>query len=214
LLVVTDPQRRSFSRIAREDLFEPLGMEDMTFGLDHSNPRRVPVSFTEKNTTPNTPATLALLSVPFGEGMEVPAGNAFGTAMDVFRFADTLRARGNNGKYRLISPALFDYASRNHTGDMINGSTEFYTEAFQLPPLRANFSLLGGYARDEGHFLTGMGLTASPRAICAIGGGSTMWMVDPARDLTFVFLSAGFIEGLAHFARLSRLSDLALAACD
>jgi hypothetical protein len=40
-----------------------------------------------------------------------------------------------------------------------------------------------------------------------------MWMVDPERDLTFVFLSAGFIEGLAHFQRLSRLSDLALAAC-
>jgi CubicO group peptidase (beta-lactamase class C family) len=214
MLVLTDPQQRSFSKIAREDLFKPLGMQDMAFGLDHNNPRRVPVSFTPKNTTPMSPTVIQMLSVPFGEGMEVPAGNAFGTAMDVFRFADTLRAGGNNGTVRLISPALLDYAARNHTGDMINGAWENATEAANAPAYRANFSLLGGYARDEGHFLTPMGFTASPRAFCAVGGGSTMWMVDPARDLTFVFLSAGFIEGLSHSQRLSRLSDLALAACD
>ena len=39
-------------------------------------------------------------------------------------------------------------------------------------------------------------------------------MVDPARDLTFVFLSSGLIEGLAHIDRLSRHSDLAIAACE
>ena len=41
-----------------------------------------------------------------------------------------------------------------------------------------------------------------------------MWMIDPERDLTFVFLSSGMVEGLAHLERLSRLSDLALATCD
>lgn len=213
-LVLTDPKGRSFSRIAKEDLFDPLGMKDTSFGLPDSNARRVPISFTEKNSTPNTPAVIHMLTAPFGAGMEVPAGNAFGTAMDVFRFADLMRARGSNGSVRFISPALFDYATRNHTGDMMNGAWEFETAARNLPPLRANFSLMGGYARDEGHFQTGLGSTASPRAFGAIGGGSTMWMVDPARDLTFVFLSAGFIEGLSHIQRLSRLSDLALAACD
>lgn len=97
---------------------------------------------------------------------------------------------------------------------MLNGATEFIVEAEGREPQRANFSLLGGYARGEGHFLTPMGLTASSRAFCAVGGASTMWMVDPARDLTFVFLSSGFMEGLVHFERLSRLSDLVLAACE
>jgi CubicO group peptidase (beta-lactamase class C family) len=73
--------------------------------------------------------------------------------------------------------------------------------------------LLGGYVRGHGHHLSGAGVTASPGAFYAVGGGSTMWLVDPARDLTFVFMSAGFIEGLAHFERLQTLSDLALSCC-
>lgn len=70
-----------------------------------------------------------------------------------------------------------------------------------------------GGGRTQGHYLTGAGQTASPRAFYAVGGGSTMWMVDPDRDLTFVFLCAGLLDGLAHLQRLQRLSDLALAAC-
>lgn len=41
-----------------------------------------------------------------------------------------------------------------------------------------------------------------------------MWMVDPERELTFVFLSSGLLEGLHHFQRLQRLSDLVLGAVD
>jgi hypothetical protein len=37
----------------------------------------------------------------------------------------------------------------------------------------------------------------------------TGWLIDTDRDLTFIFLSAGFIEGLAHPRRLSRFCDLA-----
>lgn len=214
ILVRTDPQGRSFSQIAKEDLFTPLGMVDSQYGIDFANPRRVPTGFAEKYKSPANESTIALLSLPFGEGCEVPAANAFGTTMDVFRFADTLRMGGTRDGYRLISPTLLSYASRVHTGDMINGAFEFECAARSLPPLRANFSLLGGYARGEGHYLTGMGFTASSRAFCAVGGGSTMWMVDPERDLTFVFLSAGLVEGLAHLQRLSRLADLALAACE
>lgn len=72
---------------------------------------------------------------------------------------------------------------------------------------------MGGYVRGTGHHLTPFGHTASPRAFGAVGGGSTMWMVDPERDLTVVFLSAGFLDGLDHFQRLQQLGDLALAAC-
>jgi CubicO group peptidase (beta-lactamase class C family) len=46
--------------------------------------------------------------------------------------------------------------------------------------------------RGEGHHITPFWLTASPATFGTVGGGSTMWMVDPERDLTFVYLSAGF----------------------
>lgn len=213
ILVDTDPAERSFQQIAREDLFEPLGMTDMRYGLKVDAPRRVPVSYTERNSTPAATFTAAMMNKAFNENSEHPAGGAFGTAQDVFRFAETWRMRGDNGSHRFLSQALFDYAARNHTGTMSNGAWDGYREEHGLPDYPANFSLLGGYVRGDGHFMTGAGFTASPGTFYAVGGGSTMWLVDPQRDLTFVFLSAGFIEGLAHFQRLCRLSDLAIAAC-
>jgi CubicO group peptidase (beta-lactamase class C family) len=213
MLVEIDPQGRSFRQIAREDLFEPLGMMDTNYGLATDAPRRVPVSFTESNTTPMTAMMAVLFNTAINESCEIPAGSAFSTTEDVFRFAEALRQGGNNGTYRLMSQSLFDYSCQNHCGDMTNGAWDFYAEANNMDSLPAKFSLLGGYVRGHGHHLTGAGVTASPGAFYAVGGGSTMWLVDPARDLTFVFMSAGFIEGLAHFERLQTLSDLALACC-
>jgi CubicO group peptidase (beta-lactamase class C family) len=212
ILVETDPAHRSYRDIAREDLFEPLGMTDTSYGLAVDAPRRVPVSFTAANTTPATPALAAVLNA-MDETYELPAGSAFSTVDDVFRFADTLRRRGSSNGYRLMSPAMFDYASQNHTGDLSNGAWDFDREVNGRPDFPANFSLLGGYVRGDGDYLNAAGYLASPRSISAVGGGSTFWMVDPARDLTFVFLSAGFVEGLNHLVRLQQLADLALAAC-
>jgi CubicO group peptidase (beta-lactamase class C family) len=212
LLVVTDPAKRSFRDIARQDLFEPLGMTDTRIGGPIGDPRRVFISYTDKRTTPASAAG-KMLDKMFDEPAEIPAGNAYTTVDDLFRFAEILRQRGDNGSYRLLSQSLLDYATQNHSGDLSNGAWDFYREEHGLPDFPANFSLLGGYSRGTGHFVNGAGVTASPRAFYAMGGGSTMWMVDPERDLTFAFLSAGFIDGLAHLERGCRLSDLALAAC-
>lgn len=212
ILVETDPAKRAFGDIACDDLFAPLGMADTRFGLAADNPRRVSVSYTEKLTAPSSAINQQFLNAAH-EGTEFPGWGAYTTVEDTFRFADALRRRGDNGSYRLMSQAMFDYAVQNSTGDMSNGAWDFAREAGGLPDYPANFSLLGGYVRGMGHNVSGAGFTASPGAFYALGGGSTLWMVDPARDLTFVFLSAGFIEGLEHFQRLCRLSDLALAAC-
>ncbi|WP_152048823.1 serine hydrolase domain-containing protein [Aureimonas psammosilenae] len=213
MLVATDPAKRSFRAITRQDLFEPLGMMDTVYGLSQDDPRRVPVSYTPSNTTPATDMAVAAMNAGFVEGAEVPAGSAFATIDDVFRFTEVYRQRGTANGYRLLSPALFDYARQNHTGSMSNGAWDFWREVHGLPDYPANFSLMGGYVRGNGFFLNGAGYTASPSTFYAVGGGSTMWLIDPDRDLTFIFLSAGFIDGLAHFDRLRRLSDLAIAAC-
>jgi CubicO group peptidase (beta-lactamase class C family) len=129
MLVEIDTQGRSFSQIAREDLFEPLGMNDTRYGLAIDAPRRVPVSFTQSNTTPASGMVAGLFNTAINESCEIPAGSAFSTAEDVFRFAECLRQRGNDGNYRLMSQSLFDYACQNHTGDMTNGAWDFYVEA-------------------------------------------------------------------------------------
>jgi CubicO group peptidase (beta-lactamase class C family) len=212
ILVATDPAGRSFQQIAREDLFEPLGMHDTSYGLAVDDHRRVPVSTPATAGAVTDGAVMEMLNHVFDETSEHPAGGAFGTADDVLRFAEALRRRGATEEYRLMSPATFDYARRNHTGDRSNGFWDFDREARDIPLFPANFTLLGGYVRGEGHHITPFGFTASPATFGAVGGGSTMLMVDPERDLTFVYLSAGFLEGLDHFKRLQTLADLALSA--
>ena len=81
-----------------------------------------------------------------------------------------------------------------------------------FPDFPANFTLLGGYVRGNGDYHNAAGRTAKPSALSAVGGASTGWMIDTERDLTFIFLSAGFVEGMEHPRRLSRLTDLAIAA--
>ena len=56
------------------------------------------------------------------------------------------------------------------------------------------------------------GATASPGTFGGLGAGSTMFCVDPERDLVFVCLTAGVLEDSRHFERMALLSDLALAA--
>lgn len=208
-----DPSGRPFRQIAREDLFEPLEMTDSSFGLAVDHPRRVPLRMAESTPGAADVSVMESFNDTVDEHYENPAAMAFGTIADVFTFTEALRNRGTaaNG-CRLLSPALIDYAFRNHTADKSNEFWDFNKESRDIEDFPANFSYGGGYIRGEGDFLTPLGATASPRTFGAVGSGSTMWMVDPDRDLTFVFLSSGLLEGLNHFLRLHRLADLALAA--
>ncbi|KAA1397109.1 serine hydrolase domain-containing protein [Aeromicrobium ginsengisoli] len=207
-----DPKGRRFLDIAREELFEPLGMLESSFGLALDHPRRVPLRMAE--TTPGAAAVSVMESLNdiVDENFELPAGMAFSSIGDVFTFAEMLRNRGSGHGVRLLSPAIVDYAFKNHTGDKPNDFWDFNKEARGLADFPANFTYGGGYARGSGDYMSPFGLTASPRTFGSVGSGSTMWMVDPERDVTFIFLSSGLLEGLHHFTRLQRLADLALAA--
>lgn len=241
ILVETDPKRRSFNRIAKEDLFEPLGMHNTSFGLPSDDPKRVPVSFTPANQAPTSSIIRHIFNDRMGTNSEFPAAGAFGEIDDLLLFTEALIGRRSKNPFRLLSPSMFDHARQNHTGDLnleaipprerfgmlrqTLGSASIFElfAAFRaarggqatkskLPPFPGNFTLLGGYVRGRGDYQNPAGRTASPSAMTAVGGASTGWLIDTDRDLTFIFLSAGFIEGLAHPQRLSRLCDLAIAA--
>ncbi|WP_382306834.1 serine hydrolase domain-containing protein [Herbiconiux sp. UC225_62] len=207
-----DSAKRSFRDIAKQELFDPLGMNDTSFGLRRDAPRRVPLRMAE--TTPGAAEVNVMESLNdlVDENFELPAGMAFGTADDLFTFAETIRNKGVSGGHRLLSQAMVSYAYQNHTGDMTNEFWDFNKEARGIAEFPANFSVGGGYVRGIGHFMTPLGQLASPSAFGSVGSGSTMWMVDPERELTFVFLSSGLLEGLHHFQRLQRVSDLVIAS--
>jgi CubicO group peptidase (beta-lactamase class C family) len=117
ILVNTDPKRRSFNRIAQEDLFDPLGMRTTSFGLATDHPRRVPVSFTPANDGPTSPLFRSMFNEWLGADAEYPSAGAFAEIDDIFLFTEALIGRSKNG-FQVLSPAMFDEARRIHTGDL------------------------------------------------------------------------------------------------
>lgn len=244
ILVETDPQHRSFRDIAREDLFEPLGMADTSFGHSTTDPRRVPVSHTPQSMMPVS-GTVDGIFNDLGPTREYPCAGGFSTIDDLFTFTEAVNGRypaSAPADYRLMSDADLAAATKNTTGDLILEALMVDNKLLQArqmlgtfgvkglvnvvkgakvadpsvgldpEPFPARFTLLGGYNRGTAEGLTPLGQTASPSAIGAVGGGSTMWMTDPEKDLTFIFLSSGLIEGFDHFQRLSGHADLVFAA--
>jgi CubicO group peptidase (beta-lactamase class C family) len=240
ILVNTDPKHRSFNRIAKEELFDPLGMRTASFGLTTDHPRRVPVSFTPAAEGPTSPLFRRMFNEWLGADAEYPSAGAFAEIDDIFLFTEALVGRSKNG-FQVLSSAMFAQARQIHSGDLkleaipprerfavlrqmvaSAGIFQFLAAAKAarggeaaddiVAAFPANFSLLGGYVRGRGDYHTPAGGKASPSAMAAVGGGSTGWLVDTDRDLTFIFLSAGLVEGLKHPERLSRLSDLAITA--
>ena len=81
-----------------------------------------------------------------------------------------------------------------------------------MSPIFPAYLGLSFFLRGKGHFPTPHGLTASPGTFGGMGAGSTLFWVDPERDLTFVFLSAGLLEDGRSILRHQRLSDMVIAS--
>lgn len=215
ILVTIDEKGRNFTKIAEEELFEPLQMYNTFYGNTVNNPKRVIARYTDKMKTFATDKFSTIYNDLSNENVEVPAAGAFSTTRDLFIFTEMLR---NNGKTedgkQFISQSLLSYAKLNHCGNMINEFWDMEAKIKGLNRVPAMFSLIGAYVRGNGHFITGAGYTASPNSYYSMGSGSTMWMIDPEREITVIFLSNGFVEGLEHFERCSQINDLALSCLE
>jgi CubicO group peptidase (beta-lactamase class C family) len=213
LLVRVDGGRRSLTQMLREDLFEPLGMADTSLGPRADLVARLcPV--VARYTEPGLfdPAALTgLFAVILMEGSEIAAGGFLTTAPDLHRFAEMLRRGGELDGQRILSPAMIALAARNHTGLRPNSIMDYTIAMRGWDPWPAYIGL-GFFVRGEGVVPGPHGNLASPGAFGGWGAGSTAFWIDPARDLTFTFLSTGLMEDSRHIERVSRLSDLVLSA--
>jgi CubicO group peptidase (beta-lactamase class C family) len=122
-----------------------------------------------------------------------------------------LRRGGELDGARILSPAMIDYCARNHTGEMRN-------VLFDPPSSYRSWEVVPAYI-GIGFFMRGervtpgpWGVLNSPRTFGGVGAGSTAFWVDPERDLTFAFLSAGLMEDSYHMERIGLLSDLVVSA--
>lgn len=208
-LVLIDEKKRSFRQIAKEELFDPLGMTDSSYSLDPKNPRRVPLDFTYQKDAP-----FCKMVNNWPETAEWPAGNVHSTAEDMFKLAEMYRNNGTYNGVRILSPAIVKYAMRVHTGNMGNDTMRVRNAAIGQNPdsTPMNYTLAGGYIRGEGIHPTACGELASPHSFTAIGGGSTSFTIDPERRLTVVCLKAGLIFGTNQPVFTGRLADLFISS--
>ncbi len=71
---------------------------------------------------------------------------------------------------------------------------------------------LGFAVRGAGLHHAIYGTLCSPGTFGNYGAGTSLFWVDPARDITFAFLSAGVMGGAVNIERFQRLGDIAVAA--
>jgi len=209
----TDPQRRSYRAIVHEDLLAPLKMRDTSVGLRPDlRARHVVPDF--RGNFPITHPGHSNLG-PNGafqeQDAEMPWVGVASTVPDMFRFAEMLRRRGELDGAQILSPATLELATRNWTGEKLN---ELYKALFHQrgwPPAPAYLGLgfaLRGTAVCHHLF----GTLTSAGTFGHHGAGSALYWVDPARDVTFVCLTAGVMDSLDNIERFQRLSDIAVSA--
>ncbi len=214
LCLRADGRGRSFAQMLREDLFEPLGMHDTSLGpRDDLLKRLCPVRVSYKDIPALLPPEAvegigALLATP---GCEIPGAGCLTTIHDVHRFAEMLRRGGELDGARLLSPAMLDFCTRNHTGAMRNILFDLWagTRGWQFYP--ANLGV-GFFMRGDGNLPGLFSVMNSPRTFGGFGAGSTGFTVDPVRDLSLAFLSTGLMEDSYHFERIGVMASLVLAA--
>ncbi len=209
----TDPKGRSYRQIATEDLFKPLAMDNTSIG------RRADLK--DRHVVPdfrgNSPMNHLSSRVPGDNGAfedehaEMPWVGAVCSTPDLFRFAEMLRLGGTLDGATIVSPAMVELATRNWTGDKPNEMYRTLSHRRGWRPFPAYMGL--GFALQGPtvhHSL--YGTLASPETFGNYGAGSSLFWVDPVREITFAFLSAGVMNGGDNFERFQRLSDIVNSA--
>lgn len=201
-----------FRDLAHDLVFEPLGMRDTAFGLPAGNTdRAVPLKVYVPEDGWLAPEDIECLNRYITADAEMPWVGGTSTVDDIFAFAELFRRKGELNGDHLVSPAIIDAATTLQTGDMPND-------------LYSGIAAMRGWEAPAGNFGLGFSLSGtgtapnffgpftSPRTFGSYGAGSTLFWVDPERDLTFVFLSSGVMDEGDNVARFQKLSTMAVAA--
>ena len=210
-----DGGKRAYRDLLAQDLFAPLGMKDTALGIRADLAERFcPVVARDRRPGVSLAEEYEMFAMMVGPEAEIPSLGCVTTAADLARFAEMMRGGGSLDGFRLLSPAMVELATRNHTGDLPNETWGFALGTRGWKPVTA-YNGLGFYLRGEGIAATPFGHMASPRTYGGVGAGSTLFWVDPARDLTFVLLTTGLIvDEASNVERFRRLSDLVFAALE
>ena len=209
----TDPKRRGYRQIVQDEILTPLKMNHTSVGLRADlKPRHVVPDF--RGNYPIGHRGHSDLG-PNGafeeEHAEMPWVGIASTVPDMSRFAEMFRHNGTLEGARILSPATLALARRNWTGEKPNELYAARGRERGWDPVPGYIGLgfsLRGTAMCRNMF----GTLASPGTFGNYGAGTTLFWIDPERDLSFTFLSAGLMESNANMERFQKLSDMVISA--
>jgi CubicO group peptidase (beta-lactamase class C family) len=209
----TDPKKRSYRQLVEDEILTPLKMKDTSIGVRKDLRARhiVPIFLGQSPIDHLGHSNLGPNGAFEEENAEMPWVGCISTAADMFRFAEMLRRGGELDGARIISPTILDVATRNQTGERPNELFKPLAISRGWEPSPAYLGI-GFFLRGEAICHHHFGTLTSPRSFGNFGAGSSGYWVDPERDMTFVYLSAGVMEESANIERFQRLSDIAVSA--
>jgi serine-type D-Ala-D-Ala carboxypeptidase len=176
--IVVRVSGRPLSELARERIFEPLGMADTSYGLPQRLRsrvvrRRLEFGFGEMGT-------------PEFETTTWPFGSAFSTAADMAAFGQMFLDRGRYGQQRLFSAAAVEAMTRNQIpGVAASYRGEFFPEA--------SWSLAWDVRGDKKALRDGSLL--SRETFEHGGGGGVCLCIDPVNDIVLAYFSVQIHAG-------------------
>jgi CubicO group peptidase (beta-lactamase class C family) len=214
--LITRVSGTDYREFIREQIFEPLGLENFYLGLPASKSDRVaavvplgePMSADEKAISPvDAPAlddeTVAYGNLPENRAVGSPGGGGIATALDVALFYQGILADAESRGIGIWRPAMLRDAWTIRNAAFVDGITG----------QRALRGLGVVMAGDSGKIWRGFADGCSSRAFGHMGAGGQISWADPESGLSFVFLTSGAqrnpaLQGVTGL----RLSTLA-AAC-
>jgi len=176
----------ALDRFFAERIFEPLEMGDTKFFVEGPDVERLAALYSPDGVTGR-----ARLNSELGQGVlrRPPylsgGGGLVSSAHDYQRFAEMLRCRGELGGVRLLGPRTVDYMTANH----LPGGVDLARFGTAVDAAAPDFGL---------GFGLGFGVNVDPVAAKVLAGkgeyywggmASTTFFVDPAEELTVVFLT-------------------------
>ena len=177
---------KPFEQFLREEIFEPLGMNDTGFFVPPEKQSRLPFCYerllNRKLVVQDDPATSPYLEPPeFVSG----GGGLVSTAHDYLRFCEMLRRHGELDGARILSRKTIELMTKNHLpGDV--DLTEMAQGTFAETPYEGvGFGL--GFSVNLGPARTGAAGSAGEFAWG--GAASTAFWIDPVEDLVVIFLT-------------------------
>jgi CubicO group peptidase (beta-lactamase class C family) len=156
----------------RQNIFDPLGMEETWFSVPQQHQYRVAEPFARD---PDGAMQMRLIDLREDAVMESGGGGLASTALDYARFLQFMLNRGELGGVRLLGSRTVAYMTSDHLGSIpVNSGA-----SRELLPVGYGFGL-GFAVRKE------PGLAPEPGSIGAYywgGMAGTTFFVDPAEDM-------------------------------